>query len=55
MENIDITKLDIKELKALAYDFLVQSQNLNNNLKAIDVQLTELQTEVKTVENKDEE
>lgn len=44
MENIDLTKLDIKELKALAYDHLAQLEAINLNLKNINNEIAKRYT-----------
>jgi hypothetical protein len=36
---MDITKLDIKELKALAYDLMAESQIINQNLSVVNKQI----------------
>ena len=36
---MDITKLDIKELKELAYDLIVESNRVNQNLSAVNKQI----------------
>lgn len=39
MDQIDITKLDIKELKAMAYDCIAQKEVAEANLKAINEEI----------------
>lgn len=34
-QSIDITKLGLVELKAIAYDFLIQNQRLQQNLNLV--------------------
>ena len=38
---MDITKMTATELKSLAYDFLVQIEQLQNNLKAVNQMIQE--------------
>jgi len=37
---MDITKLDLKELKALAYDQLTEIEQCQINLKAINIEIS---------------
>ncbi len=36
---MDITKLSLTELKALAYDFIAQKENAQKNLLAVNAQI----------------
>jgi hypothetical protein len=36
---MDITKLSVVELKALAFDLLVQLENVQNNLKVVNAEI----------------
>jgi len=48
---MDITKLNVTELKALAYDQLVQIENAQNNLKILNAEIvTRQQEEAKAAE-----
>lgn len=36
---MDITKLDIKELKVLAYDLLIQAEQVQNDLRIVNQEI----------------
>lgn len=36
---MEITKMDIKDLKALAYDLILDSQRISGNLQAVNKQI----------------
>lgn len=40
-------KLDLKDLKAMAYDLLVQSQQINNSLRQVDKMIANYKEEPK--------
>lgn len=39
MEPIDITKMDLKELKAMAYDEIAKIELCQNNLKMLNAEI----------------
>ena len=49
---MDITKMTITELKALAYDQLVELERVQTNIKAINEQIRKRPEEKKVEENK---
>lgn len=53
---MDLTKLSITELKALAYDQLIELERIQVNLNVINTQIKTLSTpKVESIEDKDRE
>ncbi len=51
---MDITKMTVIELKALVYDFIVNVENAQKNIKAINQEIEKRNQEVKPEEEKKE-
>lgn len=45
MENVDITKFTLVELKSLAYDFIATKENAEANLRTINAEIEKKQRE----------
>jgi ribosomal silencing factor RsfS len=53
---MDITKMDLINLKALQYDFLVESERINANIRAVNEEIAKRvkeEKEAKLIEEKD--